>query len=162
MQLQCTRDRTLIGDEAPVVRMAFALRRATDLEREVAEHLSRRDRQRAREVKAQQLVLLEGALEAGQRQLLEGGGDGSKDLELLTVVLERARQVASRLEDDEEDVELMAKQCWQDRDDFSNASICDLRERADSSHSGDDVGNVADLAALSPRGPPSVSSSSTF
>merc|ERR1712039_1131234 len=77
-----------------------------------------------------------------------------KDLELLRAVLERARVVATRLEDEDADEELMAKQCWQDRDDFSCASLCDLRERANSSASGGDVGNIADLANFSPASSP--------
>merc|ERR1712039_833264 len=77
-----------------------------------------------------------------------------KDLELLRAVLERARVVATRLEDEDADEELMAKQCWQDRDDFSCASLCDLRERANSSASGGDVGNIADLANFSPSSSP--------
>mmetsp|Transcript_64817 Transcript_64817/g.189653 ORF Transcript_64817/g.189653 Transcript_64817/m.189653 type:complete len:547 (-) Transcript_64817:2425-4065(-) len=149
VQLRCTRDRADLGAEAPAVQMAFAVRHATDLEREVAEHLARRDRQQAREVKARQMTLLEKALEAGRSQEAARGGVG-RELELLTVVLERARQVAARLEDEAEDDELMARQCWQDRDDFSCASVCDLRDRANSSNSGgSDAGDLDNLSNLS-------------
>lgn len=160
VELSSTRDRASLGHENPTVQMAFAVRRATDLEREVAEHLSHRDRRQAREVKAQQLQLLEEALEAGNRC---AGGRGSigKELELLTVVLERARQVAAQLEDERQDEELMARQCWQDRDDFSNASVCDLRQRANSSIGSDGVADLDDLrdfddslSSGSPRGSP--------
>lgn len=149
VQLRSTRDRGDLGDEAPTVQMAFAVRRATDLEREVAEQLSRRNRQRARDIKAQQIALLEEALQAGQRQESSQGGV-SKELELLFIVLERARHVAVRLEDAEEDEELMARQCWQDRDDLSCASVCGLRERADSSASGGDVADIRDLKIFFP------------
>mmetsp|Transcript_3022 Transcript_3022/g.7691 ORF Transcript_3022/g.7691 Transcript_3022/m.7691 type:complete len:525 (-) Transcript_3022:312-1886(-) len=138
VQLLPTRDRTRLGDEASSVHVAFAVRRAADLEKKVAEHLSRRDRKQAHEIKRQQLLVLREALEAATRQQNDQR-DARKEVELVTVVLERARQVATRLEDDEEDEELMAKQCWQDRDDFSCASVCDLRERADSSASGSSV-----------------------
>merc|ERR1712194_608725 len=99
------------------------------------------------------MTILEEALEAGQRQ--QGtDGDVNKDLELLKAVLERARQVATRLEDDDADEELMARQCWQDRDDFSCASLCDLLERADSSDGGGDVGSLGDLANFSAASSP--------
>lgn len=153
VELQTTRDRAALGDEAAKVQMAFAVRRATDLEREVAIHLSRRERQQAREIKSKQIALLQAAFQAGQRQE-STIGDVGKELELLTVVLERAQQVAARLEDEEEDEEIMARQCWQDRDDFSAASVCDLRARSDSSPGGDDVANLRDLRSFSPTGSP--------
>eukprot|EP00929_Paragymnodinium_shiwhaense_P058400 TRINITY_DN29242_c0_g1_i1.p1 TRINITY_DN29242_c0_g1~~TRINITY_DN29242_c0_g1_i1.p1 ORF type:complete len:550 (+),score=95.39 TRINITY_DN29242_c0_g1_i1:96-1745(+) len=158
VQLQATRDRADLGPLSPMVQIAFAMRQATDLEREVAEHLSRRERPKAREVKSRQLALLEDALAAGQNQGQDASAyDLSKELELLTAVLERARQVAIRLEDDQEDEELMARQCWQDRDDMSAASLCDLRERCNSSEASDpmDVANLQDfddnLSLNSPR-----------
>merc|ERR1740123_1948445 len=142
--LQTTRDRAALREEAPVVHVAFAVRRATDLEREVAEHLSCRERQKARDVKARQIALLVESLVAAEHHA--GAQDLRKEVELLTVVLDRARQVATRLEDEHEDEELMARQCWQDRDDFSCASVCDLRERCNSSEgSGGDVGNLHDF-----------------
>eukprot|EP00401_Gymnodinium_catenatum_P004040 CAMPEP_0117562980 /NCGR_PEP_ID=MMETSP0784-20121206/55253_1 /TAXON_ID=39447 /ORGANISM="" /LENGTH=543 /DNA_ID=CAMNT_0005360601 /DNA_START=23 /DNA_END=1655 /DNA_ORIENTATION=- len=113
VQLLPTRDRTRLGDEASSVHVAFAVRRAADLEKKVAEHLSRRDRKQAHEIKRQQLLVLREALEAATRQQNDQR-DARKEVELVTVVLERARQVATRLEDDEEDEELMAKQCWQE------------------------------------------------
>lgn len=149
VQLGCTRDRDALGEETPSVRLAFAVRRATDLEREVAEHLSRRDRQRAREVKAQQIALLEQSLAAAQ-QTGNAEGELRREVELLNVVLDRARQIAARLEDDREDEELMARQCWQDRDDYSCASVCGIRERCNSSASGGDVGDLRDFANISP------------
>jgi len=153
VHLQTTHDRAHLGDEAPTVQMSFAVRRATDLERQVAEYLSHRNRQKAREIKAQQIALLEEALQAGQRQESSSGGV-AKELELLAVVLERARQVAARLEDDEEDEELMARQCWQDRDDFSCASVCDLRQRDNSSAGSDGVADLRDFANFSPASSP--------
>jgi len=147
VRLQCTRDRAAIGEEAPAVRLAFAVRRTTDLEREVAEHLSRRDRNKAREIKSQQIALLKESLDFAERH---GGAQGElrREVELLTVVLERAQQVAERLEDEHEDEELMARQCWQDRDDYSCASLCDLRERCNSSNSSGDVADLNDVASI--------------
>merc|ERR1719433_1980538 len=147
VQLQATRDRVGLGPVAPPVQMTFAIRQATDLEREVAEYLARRERQKAREIKSRQIALLEEALEAGRKQQQESTSAGAKDMELITVVLERARQVATRLDDENQDEELMARQCWQDRDDFSCASVCDLRERENSSSGSDphDVANLCDF-----------------
>jgi len=147
--LKTTRDRSALGDEVATVQMAFALRRATDMEREVAEQLSSHNRQRAREIKSQQIALLEEAYNAGQH-MESTQGAGGKELELLTAVLERARQVAARLEDEQEDEELMARQCWQDRDDFSCASMCDLRARSNSSPDANDVADLRDFANFSP------------
>lgn len=134
VQIQCTQDKDMLQKEEdePAVLFAFALRRATDLERTVAEHVSSRNRYKARDVKAQQIALLESSLEAAE---LHGGSTGefSSEVELLSVVLDRAGQVAARLENEQEDQELVARQCWQDRDDFSCASLCDLRDRCDSS-----------------------------
>merc|ERR1712060_150252 len=81
------------------------------------------------------------------------GGELRREVELLNAVLERAQQVAARLEDEHEDEELMARQCWQDRDDFSGASLCDLREACCSSPEPDyDVGNLRDLNDFSSNG----------
>jgi len=163
VQLQSTRDRADLGPLSPMVQIAFAMRQATDLEREVAECLSHRDRQKAREVKSRQLALLEDALAAGQSPTQDGcTHDLTRDLELLTAVLERARQVAARLEDDNEDEELMAKQCWQDRDDMSCASLCDLRRRENSSASDPaDVANLRDFDNMDCDSPRSSSSRSS-
>merc|ERR1711953_420198 len=62
--------------------------------------------------------------------------------------------MGARLEDDGEDVELMARQCWQDRDDFSCASVCDLRQRDNSSQGSDGVADLRDFANFSPASSP--------
>merc|ERR1719503_287587 len=46
IQVKATRDRNLLGDEATAVRTAFVIRRAADMDLEVADLLAREDRPR--------------------------------------------------------------------------------------------------------------------
>jgi len=109
IDLTATKQRAALGDECASVRAMFAIRGASDLELEVAEHLGRGERVRAKEVKARQIALLRGALEAARGE----AATNSADIGALEAVLQRAERVAERL-DEGEDIETMRRQCAQE------------------------------------------------
>merc|ERR1711964_871268 len=108
VKLVTTRSRHDLGDEATAVHTAFAIRRGADMDLEVADLLARGDRQLAREAKTRQMALLQEALEAAQQN--------NGDTEMLSKVIERAQRVAEQLDDERENVELVRRQCVQERE----------------------------------------------
>jgi len=165
VRLQATRDRNALGNEATKVCTAFAIRRAADMDLEVANVLARGDRQLAREVKSRQLALLRQALEAAQQD----ADAMAADTEMLTAVIERAQRVAEQLDNEREDVEMVRRQCVQEHELNECLSLASFGDRDNSSDgSGCDIANLRDLQGigsppLSPRSPPlsprSISSS---
>jgi hypothetical protein len=135
--LLTTRSRQDLGDEATPVLTAFAIRRGADMDLEVAECLARGDRQRARETKTRQMALLQEALEAAQRD--------NGDTEMLSHVIERAQCVALQINDEREDVEVVRRQCVQERELNCAMSCASFGDRENSSCSGGDVANLRDL-----------------
>ena len=102
VELTTTADRGR-AQEHPAVKAMFTLRRASDLEREVAEHLQQRNLVAARDVKTQQLLLLSQALNS-----MEGVEES------YVLALQRAHQRAQRVAEqlqNTEDMELTRRQC---------------------------------------------------
>jgi Ca-activated chloride channel family protein len=145
VRLQATRDRSALGNEDTKVHTAFAIRRAADMDLEVADLLARRDRQRARDLKSRQLALLHEALEAAQKE----AGATEADTEMLSKVIERARRVKDQLDNDREDVEMVRRQCVQECELNCAMSCGSFSDRCDSSSDGGDIGNLRDLQGLS-------------
>lgn len=143
VKLQATRDRNSLGPEAPIVHTVFAIRRAADMDLEVADLLGRRDRQRARELKSRQLALLREALEVAQR-------DTATDTQMLVKIIERAQAVADQLDNEREDPEMVRRQCIQEVELNCAMSCASFDDRANSSASGGagDVANLRDLDGL--------------
>lgn len=142
VRLQATRDRNGLGSEATKVRTAFAIRRAADMDLEVADFLARRDRQQARDAKSRQLALLQEALDAAQQD----PGAIPADTEMLSKVIERARKVAEQLDNEREDVEMVRRQCVQECELNCAMSCASFGDRSDSS--AGDVANLHDLDGL--------------
>jgi hypothetical protein len=141
IKLQATRDRTILGNEASKVHTAFAIRRAADMDLEVADFLSREDRQRAKDVKSRQLALLREALEAAQTD----AGAVPGDTEMLSIIIDRAQSVADQLDDEREDFEMVRRQCVQECELNRAMSCASFGDRSNSSASGGDIANLRDV-----------------
>jgi hypothetical protein len=143
VMLQAKRSREAMGEESVIVGTAFAIRRAADLDLEVAQCLSTGDRQRARELKSRQEVLLKEALERAK----SAGRDAAGEAEMLGKVLERAQRVAAQLQDEHEDNEVVRRQCVQEMELGRAMSCASFGDRQDSSDSGGhgDVANLRDF-----------------
>lgn len=143
--LQATRSREELGEESVVVGTAFAIRRAADLDLEVAQCLTQRpaNRQKARELKSKQEGLLKEALE----RATSAGRDAAGEAEMLGKVLERAQRVAAQLQDEHEDNEVVRRQCVQEMELGRAMSCASFGDRQDSSDSGGhgDVANLQDF-----------------
>jgi len=150
VRLQVTRDRHALGNENTKVHTAFAIRRAADMDLEVADLLARRDRQRAREIKSRQLGLLNEALEAAQKE----AGAADSDTEMLSKVIERAQRVKDQLDNEREDVETVRRQCVQENELNCAMSCASFNNRSDSSGDGGDIANLRDFQGLSPPSSP--------
>jgi len=148
IQVKATRDRNLLGDEATAVRTAFVIRRAADMDFEVAGLLARRDRARAREVKSRQLSLLREALAAAQND----PGALPDDTQMLSKVIERSESVVEQLEEAGEDVEMVRRQCVQECELNRAMSCASFNNRTNSSPGSDgnggDIGNLRDFHGL--------------
>ena len=161
VELTTTADRGDRGraQEHPAVKAMFALRRASDLEREVADHLQRRNLVAARDVKVQQLLLLSQTLES------LAGSDVEEVFALaLRRAYERAQRVAEQLQEDQ-DMELTRRQCVHEcgiMDAMSVAGFSDGRDSSAGSAIEDDdamsVGSVGSIASIDSIG--SVSNAS--
>jgi len=132
IDLLATRQRAALGGESASVRAMFAIRQASDLELEVADHLGRGERARAKEVKARQISMLKGALEAARGE----PGAGAADAEALERVLQRAERVAERL-DDGEDIEIVRRHCVQETELSRAMSVGGFSDGLDSSEGSD-------------------------
>jgi hypothetical protein len=139
VKLRTTRNRQELGNETTSVQSAFTIRRGADMDREVADLLARGDRQQARDVKQRQLAMMQEALEAVQRE--------NGDTEMLSQIIERAKRVAEQLDDERENLEIVRRQCVQERELCCAMSCASFGDRSNSSVSfGDrDVANLRDF-----------------
>lgn len=156
LELTTTADRGR-AQEHPAVKAMFTLRRAADLEREVAEHLQQRNLIAARDVKTQQLLLLSQALSS-----LEGVEESY--VLALQRAYQRAQRVAEQLQTSE-DMELTRRQCVHECDrmdamslggfsDGRDSSVCsDIADNEDafSTGSAGSVASILSIDSYSPR-----------
>lgn len=137
--LVAVKDRSSLGNEAASVQAMFAIRRSSDLDAEIAQHLSHRDKVRARDVKSQQISLLKETLEC----VRSDPQVDRVDLEALEAVLRRAESVAEQL-DDGEDMELVRRHCVQEMELCRAMSVAGFSDGCDSDASppgdGEDTG----------------------
>ena len=124
--LKTSRERQ--GEEDPAVKAMFTLRRASDMESEVAAQLQDRNLSGARDVKTRQLLMLSQALDALRSSSVE-----PVFLAALERVHERAQRVAEKLDNDAEDIELARRQCVQEVDLTRALSIAGWSDGLDSS-----------------------------
>jgi len=152
VELCPTRDRGLLEPEGTPVRTAFAIQRSADLDLLVARNLARGNRDKAREVKEQQLAVLQAALAAAQADA------AAHDAEVLARVLERAQRVALQLNNlgDDGDSDVVRRHCVQEIGLNRAMSDGGWRSGCDSDDAGD-VGRLADLEGLSPPNSPTSS-----
>merc|ERR1719217_1956875 len=115
----------------------FAIRRSSDLDADIAEHLSHHDNVRAKEAKSRQISLLKETLET-LRNTVEAD---PVDIEALEAVLRRAEAVAERL-DDGEDMELVRRHCVQEMELCRAMSVGAFSDGCDSSDGGSDEGDA--------------------
>jgi hypothetical protein len=155
VKLRTTRNRQDLGIEVTAVQSAFTIRRGADMDREVANLLALGDRQQARQVKQRQLAMMQEALEAVHQE--------NGDTEMLSRIIERAKRVAEQLDDERENLEVVRRQCVQERELCCAMSCASLLDRANSSPGdGPDIANMRDfddddnisIGSLSPRSPP--------
>jgi Ca-activated chloride channel family protein len=150
-----TRDRAALGTEAVPVAAAFAIQRSAELDRQVALHLANGARDKAREVKEQQISLLQATL----RQVQEASDTNEADV--LERVLERAQRVAEQLQDlrEEDNSDIVRRHCVQEMELCRAMSVAGFRSGCDSdcSDSGD-IANLNDVQSP-PSSPRSVRSS---
>lgn len=152
VELLPTRDRSQLGQEDSAVQSAFAIQRSADLDLGVARLLARGNREQARDTKAQQVGLLQAALNAAR-----GAGDDA-NATILMRVLERAERVAVQLRDLEEDADsgIIRRHCVHEIGLNRAMSNAGWRSGCDSD-SGNDVANLDDLRDFSPPGSPASS-----
>lgn len=148
VEFRSSETRNAIGEEAIEVRVAYAIQRSADLDLRVARLLSRGDRTRAREVKGQQIGLLQTTLAAAR------DGNVLSEAEVVARVLERAQRVAVHLEemDADGDSDVVRRHCVHEMTLCRAMSDAGWGSGCDSD--SNDVGNLDDLAGLSPPGSP--------
>eukprot|EP00933_Yihiella_yeosuensis_P033558 TRINITY_DN27236_c0_g1_i1.p1 TRINITY_DN27236_c0_g1~~TRINITY_DN27236_c0_g1_i1.p1 ORF type:complete len:580 (-),score=136.54 TRINITY_DN27236_c0_g1_i1:188-1927(-) len=138
IRLSATRDRASLGEEDATVRAMFTIRKASDMEEEVAVLLGRRDRNQAKKVKDEQVALLTGALEAAHQSEIE-----PVHIAALEKVLERSKRVAERMESNE-DSEMIRRHCVQESSLARAMSVAGFSDGQDSSDGSDeDMGRAA-------------------
>jgi len=143
LSLGMTRDRAALGEENIAVSSAFVVRRAAEMDAEIADLLMQRNVERARAMKNVQLGILRENLQAARDA-------GSEDnVTMLQRVLERAEQLATRLEDDREDVENVRRRCVQEQELNCAMSACGWEARSNSS-----IGSPMPSPPGSPLGSP--------
>lgn len=146
VELHPTRDRSLLGEEVIAVQTAFAIQRSADLDLRVAGLLARRERDQARDTKAQQLGVLQATLKAAR----DAGDQTNADV--LARVLERAERVAEQLRDLEEDGDssVIRRHCVHEVGLNRAMSHAGWASGCDSDAEGCDVANLDDLRDFSP------------
>jgi len=128
VNLVAVKQRASLGREAAPVQAMFAIRRATELELEVAELLNQGKRADANTTKSQQISLLKETLEAAQSD----AEVDPVDIRALEAVLRRAESVAERLRSNE-DCELVRRRCVQEADLNCCMSVAGFSDGYDSS-----------------------------
>jgi hypothetical protein len=146
-----TRDRAALGPEAIPVAAAFAIQRSAELDRQVASHLANGARDKAREVKDQQISLLQATLRKARE------ASETNEADVLERVLERAQRVAEQLQDlrEEDNSDIVRRHCVQEMELCRAMSVAGFRSGCDSDASSDDIANLNDV-----RSPPSSPRSS--
>lgn len=137
VDLTAVQQRAALGKENVSVQAMFAIRRSSDLDADIAEHLSHHDNVRAKETKSRQISLLKETLEI-LRNAVEAD---PVDIEALEAVLRRAEAVAERL-DDGEDTELVRRHCVQEMELCRAMSVGAFSDGCDSSDGGSDEGDA--------------------
>lgn len=136
LSLETTRETAVLGQEDVRVSSAFAVRRAADLDAEIANALSLRNVEHARTLKAAQLRLINESLQVAQT------AGSAVEADMLQRVLERAEELAGRLENNDEDVENVRRRCVHEMElnramsdagweDGMNSSVCSRGDVAD-------------------------------
>lgn len=157
LSLETTGESSVLGQEDVCVSSAFVVRRAADLDAEIANSLSLRNVEHARSLKTRQLRLISESVQAAQ------AAGAAAEAEMLQRVLERAEELASRLQNNSEDVENVRRQCIQEMELNRAMSDAGWEDRMNSSVGS--IGDVADMDSirgmLTPPGSPGRSSLSS-
>eukprot|EP00930_Biecheleria_cincta_P035461 TRINITY_DN24389_c0_g1_i1.p1 TRINITY_DN24389_c0_g1~~TRINITY_DN24389_c0_g1_i1.p1 ORF type:complete len:606 (+),score=119.92 TRINITY_DN24389_c0_g1_i1:106-1923(+) len=140
--LETTHESSMLGQEDVRVGSAFVVRRAADLDAEIANSLSLRNIEHARSLKSRQLRLISESLQAAQA----AGVGAAAEAEMLKRVLERAEELAERLQNNSEDVENVRRQCIQEMDLNRAMSDAGWEDRMNSSVGS--MGDVADMDSI--------------
>jgi len=136
VDLVAVKQRAALGNEAAAVQAMFAIRRASDMELEVAHFLSHGDTVRAKDVKSQQMALLKETLEVARN----APEVDPVDIEALEAVLHRAERLAERL-DKGEDLEIVRRHCVQETELNRCLSIAGFSDGRNSSPGGSGCGD---------------------
>lgn len=140
LSLETTRESAMLGQENVRVSSAFAVRRAADLDAEIANSLSLSNVEHARSLKATQLRLINESLQAAQ------AAGSAAEAEMLQRVLERAEELAERLQNSNEDVENVRRRCVQEME--LNRAMSDAGWEEGMNSSVCSRGDVADMDSI--------------